>query len=686
MKITKLFEQKDTIFFDQSFANKDAALEFLSNELYQKGYVSDKDKALALFKERENQASTGIGDHIAMPHIGDDIVLKNTLVFIRTSDLNWDSIDNQNIKYIFGIVLSKNDRSSEHMQIMANLSSLLIKADFINKLEQIKTADEFLNLIDSFENIQTDSKSSDDIYDIVAVTACPTGIAHTFMAKEKLYEQAKQMNVKIKIETQGADGIDNKLTDDDIKNAKGVILAVDREIEKSRFANSDNVIEISTQKAIHKPEQQIKKILDKQGNKLQGINAPSNQTEAAMTFDGFAKKMYRSLMSGISHMLPFIIFGGIMLAIAFIIDLIIGSSNGTDVNSKEFLSSFGFNAPVSNIIFQIGKIGLGLAVPILTAYITFSIVGRQGLLPGFVVGAIASGQLAKTYGFLGESIKAAGADADKVLETGSGFIGGILGAFFAAAMVIVFAKYVFGKLPESMKGIKNILFMPLISTFAISIIFWGVNIVLIYINLGLYLFLKLFESKPYLAWLLGIIIGAMMAVDLGGPINKAAYIFGVLSISGGTSSIPMAAAMAAGMVPPLGISVSMFLTKKLWSKEDRDAGKWSSILFGLSFISEGAIPYTAKNPKIMIPANIVGGVVAGLITAALGVNIIAPHGGIFVIFLARSSLFGNNIGLSIGLGIVFFLLALIAGSFASAGTIWLASYINKKFPKKQKPR
>ncbi|VEU74320.1 PTS system protein [Mycoplasmopsis citelli] len=682
MKITSLFQKSDTIFFDDKITSKEEALLFLSEQLKIKGYVSETQKTNELFWEREKQASTGIGDAIAMPHIGSEIVLESTLAFIKVQDLDWQSLDNQPVKYIFAIVLSKNERENTHLAIMQKLSTLLINEQFKEKLALINTSEQFLELLNNYDVDSTleQSNPKDSVYDVVAVTACPTGIAHTFMAKEKLFQQAQKMNVSIKIETQGAEGIDNKLTNTEIAGAKGIILAVDREIEKSRFANSDNVLEISTQKAIHKPEEQITKVLNKQGTKLQGITKTEDNSEAQMSFDGFTKKMWRSLMSGISHMLPFIIFGGIMLAIAFVIDMIIGASQGVDLNSKEFLGSFGFNSSVSNIVFKIGKIALGLAVPMLAAYITYALVGRQGLLPGFVIGAIASGQVADTYSFLQGSIDSAGVDASKFLGTGSGFVGGIFGAFFAAAMVIVFAKYVFGNLPQSMQGIKNILFIPLLGTLAISILFWGVNIILIYVNLGLVLFLQLFEGKPYLAWLLGIILGLMMASDLGGPINKSAYIFGTLSIANGASTLSMAAVMIAGMVPPLGISLSMFLSKKLWSKEDRDAGKWSNVLFGMSFISEGAIPYTSKNPKVLVPANLVGGAVAGLVSALLGVNIIAPHGGIFVVFLAKTNLISENLGLSIGLGIVFFIVALIAGSFAQAGTIWLINHIHTKNP------
>ncbi|WP_322912811.1 PTS fructose transporter subunit IIABC [Mycoplasmopsis felis] len=683
MKISSLFSE-NTFYLKKDFASKKDALNFFCQDLHLNKYLSDSQKANTLFWERENQSSTGIGSQIAMPHIGDDIVLKNTLFFARVNNLDWNSLDGQNVKYIFGIVLSKTDRRTSHMKIMQNLSTLLINNEFINELDKVSNYNEFITLINKYEKqlISNEVNSGkENSYDVVAVTACPTGIAHTFMAKDKLYQEAQDMGISIKVETQGAEGIENKLTEQEIKNAKGVILAVDREIEKSRFANAENVLEISTQNAIHNPGKQIRKVLNKEGTKLQ-VSSSSEKTneDAQMSFNGFGKKMYRSLMSGISHMLPFIIFGGILIALGFIIDMIIGASNGVDLNNSHFLSNFGFNFGASKIIFNIGKIALGLAVPVLSAYIAFSLIGRQGLLPGFVVGGIASGQLSDTYGFLSKTIESSGiSNPEKFLGTGSGFIGGILGAFFAAAMVIVFSKYIFGKLPKTLSGVKNILFIPVLGTITIAITFWFVNIALIFINLGLVLFLQLFEGKPYLAWLLGLILGLMMASDLGGPINKAAYIFGTLTIANGVSTVSMAAVMISGMVPPLGISVSMFISRKLWSKEERESGKISNILFGLSFISEGAIPYTSKNPKVLIPANLVGGAVAGLVSAVLGVNIVAPHGGIFVIFLARTTLFAD-LGTSIGLGILFFIAALLVGAFAQAGTIYLITFLNKKYP------
>ncbi|MGZ9431472.1 PTS fructose transporter subunit IIABC [Mycoplasma sp. CB776] len=684
MKIKDLFKNKDTIYLNKEFSSKKEVLNFFSKELYSKKYSDNQETVFNLFLKREEQDSTGIGDYIAVPHMSDDCIKESTLLFARVNNLDWNSIDGKPVKYIFAMAFSNQQRENSHLDIMSKLAKFLTKPDFIESLEKIQTVDDFMLLIEKYEqenDKNTNNNNLNQTYDIVAVTACPTGIAHTYLAEQKLIEQAKKMNLSIKVETQGADGIKNPLSSAEIEKAKGVILAVDREIEKEKFANCSNVIEISTQKAIHKPEEQIQKILDNKGTKIKSVSSgnKTENVEGELSFSGFAKKMHRSLLTGISYMLPFIVFGGIILAIGFIIDLIVGKALGVDIQSNGFLASFGFNNGVANLFFKIGKVSLGLAVPVLTAYISFALVGRQGLLPGFVIGTIASGGLSDTYSFLLPSITNSGVNnADKFLGTGSGFVGGILGAFFVGAMIIVFSKYVFGKLPKHLQGIKNILFIPLFGTIVIALAFWVVNIVLIYVNLGLVLFLQLMQNKPYLAWLLGLILGSMMAIDLGGPINKAAYIFGTLTIVNGQSSVSMAAVMAAGMVPPLGISLSMFISKKLWTKEEIEAGRISNIIFGLSFISEGAIPYTSQRPKILVPANIVGGAVAGIVSALLGVNIVAPHGGMFVVFLARTHLF-NSFGLQIGLGIVFWILAILLGSFASALTIILMhKFANKK--------
>ncbi|WP_240532058.1 PTS fructose transporter subunit IIABC [[Mycoplasma] collis] len=638
-----------------------------------------------VFLERERE-STAIGEQFAVPHILSEDIKTSTLVFLKTNEIDWNSFDNQKVKFIFAIALNKKD-AEKHINILQNISKILLDEKFKKELENIKTNKEFLTLINKYEQKIKAIEENNDIekitnYDVVAVTACPTGIAHTFLAKENLLKAAKKLNIKIKVETQGTEGIDNLLSSEDIKNAKSIILATDRAIDKKRFANHENVLEISTKNAIHNPELYIKNALEFKGRKIKvsesNDSSSLNENEPfSFKQKNFSRKIYQSIMNGVSHMLPFVVFGGIMIAIAFILDSIIGLIQGKDLNNSNFLATYGSNNGVSVWFMTIGGQALGFAIPILTIFIAYAIKGRIAILPSLVIGLIASGKLSATYSFLKSTL---GVNAGKILETGSGFIGAILGAFFIVIALDLMNKYIFNHLPKNLMGIKNILLIPLIGTLLIAFVFWAVNILFIYVNYGLNLFLGLITDNIYLVWLLGIIIGVMMAVDLGGPINKAAYVFAVFTITSSGSakhSTAMAIAMAAGMVPPLGISLSMFVHKKLWTNEELKLGKWSNIIFGLSFISEGAIPYTSAKPKILIPANIIGGAVTGLLCGILGTQIIAPHGGIFVAFLLKSSYF-DSFGLSLAFGIIFWLGAILVGAVVQMLTIWLLSKYHSK--------
>ncbi|QJB71369.1 PTS fructose transporter subunit IIABC [Mycoplasma sp. 1654_15] len=684
MKIQNFFN-KDLIFINEEIKNKNEALYFLGKKLKSLKFIENFSTTFSEFTKREEQVSTYLGDFIAMPHIRDKNVVKNSIVFIKNKkEISWNNKENEEpVKFIFAIALNDEQEASLHIQIIEALSKMYMQQEFLIQLENVQSQEEFLALINSFSEEEKEEKEENlnKKIDIVAVTSCPTGIAHTYLAKTNLEEAAKELGINIKVETQGADGIQNKLTNFELKSAKGLIIASDREIDKSRFVHLDNVLEISAKKAIHNAKEQIQKVLENKGKQLKIASEnkeKSVENEAQMSFVDFHKRMYRSLLSGISYMLPFIVFGGIIIAFAFILDLIIGASYGRNLDAPEFLKSFGSNYAFSNLILSIGKIGMSLAVSILAAFISFSLVGRQGLLPGFVIGAIASGQLAGSYSFLASTLENSyELTPDSILSTGSGFIGAIFGGFFAATMVIVFNNFILKGLSKNLQGIKNILLIPLLATFTIALLFWALNIILIYVNFGLTIFLSILESKTYLVWLLGLVIGAMMAFDLGGPVNKAAYIFATFTVSQkGASSISMAAAMLAGMIPPLGISLSMFVNKKLWTEEQINAGKISNIIFGLSFISEGAIPYTANKPKVLFPSNIIAGIVTGITSALLGINIIAPHGGIFVVFLARTNLV-ESAGAQIGLGILFWILVLILGTITHAFCIWFFSKIQK---------
>lgn len=404
---------------------------------------------------------------------------KSTLMFAKVKDLNWDSLDGKNVKYIFVIAMSKDEGQNSHLEVIAQLSKLLLNKDFINNLNSINEAEKFISLVDKFENqlLQDEAKNdviqkSNEDYEIVAVASCPTGIAHTYLAAQRLVETAKDMKVKIKVETQGAQGSKNVLSSRDIEKAKGVILAIDREIEKQRFFNSENVIETSTREAIHNPKNLIEKSRNLQGKKIKASQPISQEdTQGGYTFDNFFKRMYRSLMSGISYMLPFVVFGGIIISIGFLIDTIYGATSGISSDPK-FLANFGSNHIVAKWFNRLGGIAFSIMVAILAAYITYSLVGRQGLLPGFVIGFISSGRLKDTYSFLTDSLtNNYGLSPDKVLETGSGFVGAILGGFFAATMLILMSKYIFSKLPKNLYGIRDILFIPILGTLTIAFVF-----------------------------------------------------------------------------------------------------------------------------------------------------------------------------------------------------------------------
>lgn len=691
MKIIDLMKS-DIALFNKQYKTKKEALQSFTKLLKEKKYVSSSTKALELALKREDEFSTGIGNAIAIPHIRDDVVLKSCVLFAKIKpSLDWQSVDNQKVEFVFFIAMDTQSGANSHMDVIASLSKLFMNEQFISEIKLVKNYKNLIEVIEKFSHEQDEEKqhkqentnlaNDSSSYDVVAITACPTGIAHTFMAAKKLEDTAKEMNIKIKVETQGTEGSRNTLTQEDINNAKGVILACDKVIDLTRFAGKENVLEISTSAVIKDAKKQINNILENKGHQMAGSK---KDTKASGSFDGgedlisfqkFGKRLYKSLMTGVSYMLPFVVFGGILIALAFLIDI----GHAGDPNS---VSNLGSIEPAAKWFKSLGDVAFGMIVPILSAYIAFALVGKFGLLPGFVTGLISSGKflfaLNPSTGQI-DWLGAVGSD-----NATSGFFGAIIGGFLSAALIIVFVKYIFGKLPQSLNGIKNILFIPLFGTLAISALFWIVNIPLIYLNYGFTQLLTIINDAG-LTILLGLILGLMMASDLGGPINKAAYVFGItslenISLNDGTGTAIMAAVMAAGMVPPLGIALSASINRKLWSKEERTAA-YSNYIMGLSFISEGAIPFTAEKPKILVPANLVGGALTGLLSAAFGITLNAPHGGVFVFALVRSNLDKTwDAGTSIGAGVGLYIVAILAGSIASMLMIWLLSsiYARKK--------
>lgn len=686
MKVKDFFRE-NLVFVDKKYKDKDSALKDLANILVKNGYGSSSEKILSLALKREGEFSTAIGNFIAIPHIRDDVMKDSVVTFVKTEDVDWQSIDQKPVNYIFFITMSASGGESSHMEVIGELSRLFMNQDFVNELKGVKDYKTLIKLVDKFSEEKEESKPSETLvatnstssngYDVVAVTACPTGIAHTFMAAQRLEDAAKEMGIKIKVETQGTDGPKNVITSSEIDNAKGVIIAVDKVVDLSKFAGKENVLEMGTKAVINDPKKQINRILNNEGKKMDGSrsSAKGDQlgAEDLMSFKGFGKRLYKGVMNGISYMLPFVVFGGILIALSYLIDI---NNTGS--------SNFGTVSPVAKWFNTLGKLAFNLIVPILSAYIAFGLVGKFGLLPGFVCGLISAGR------FLTEiNLDTGHISWLQLPEKGdlvsSGFFGGIAGAFLTAALIIVFVKYVFAKLPQSFMGIKNILLIPLIGTLTIAAIFWILNIPLIYVNYGFNKFLNIMNTS-YLAALLGLVIGAMMAFDLGGPINKAAYLFATSTLTttgttGGT--VAMAASMGSGMVAPLGIALCTTFFRKMWTKEDRDTGATLYVM-GLSFVSEGAIPFTAKNPKVQVPANVIGGALAGLLIGALKITLQAPHGGVFVFALVKTELFSES-SLQIGLGIAFYIGAILLGAVVEMFAMVILTRIYGKRKKTETP-
>ncbi|MGL4183573.1 MAG: PTS fructose transporter subunit IIABC [Metamycoplasmataceae bacterium] len=679
------FIQKDLFLLDKKFASKNEALLFFSNLLEEKKYVKNSQETYNLALAREKEFPTNIGNKIAMPHILNDVVLKPCILFARVDDLTWDENDmseNKNINYIFFIIFNKDTGASSHMDIISELSRTAFNDDFIQNLNSLSSFKEFKSLFKEEKEITSfeDEKKNNEIYDIVAVTACPTGVAHTYLAAEALIKEAKNLGLNIKVETQGTEGGKNILSQEEINKAKGIILALDRSVDTSRFAGQENVLEISTRTAMKDSKNVLEKSLRKEGVTFKGsVNKNSSSDDNLISFNNFGKRIYRSLMNGVGHMLPFVIFGGIMIAIAFMIDTFAG------VPESE-IGNLGSYHNASKWFKQIGDISFTLLVPILGAYMAFGLVGKGGLLPGFITGFMSTGIM---YVTIRNDIKVPwlmdflSDEHLKMLANGSGFFGAIGGALLTAALYILITKYIFAKMPNSLNAIKNILLMPFFGTLIIAGAFFILNIPLQFVNLGFGMLLNLFKDWPQLYPILGLIMGMMMCSDLGGPINKAAYVFGTITIasSGSAGSIPMAIAMGSGMVPPLAIALSGTIDRKIWTK-DQIKQSYSNYVMGLSFISEGAIPFTAEQPRKMIISNLIGGAITGILIGSLQVGSLAPHGGIFVVPLLRCQLF-QNAGMQIGMGITFFLGSVLIGSFAEMGVISILSRFTKFGKNKQ---
>ncbi|HFI2432315.1 fructose-specific PTS transporter subunit EIIC [Streptococcus suis] len=627
MKIQDVL-RKDVMLLDLQATSKEAVIDEMITSLVDKGYVTDFDVFKTGIMNREAQTTTGLGDGIAMPHAKNAAVKEATVLFAKSNKgVDYASLDGQPTDLFF-MIAAPEGANDTHLAALAELSKYLMKPGFADKLRAATNPDEVIAVFDTAEAADKAVEEvvvapSGDRPFIVAVTACTTGIAHTYMAEEALKKQAAEMGVDIKVETNGASGVGNKLTAEDIKNAAGVIIAADKAVDMPRF-NGKPLVSRPVAAGIKQPEELINLILEGKASAYtasEGVATVESSEKLSL-----GKAFYKHLMSGVSQMLPFVIGGGILIALAFLFDGALGVP-------QDSLGSLGSYHEIAAMFMKIGGAAFGFMLPLLAGYIAYSIAEKPGLVAGFVAGAIASSGLA-----FGKIPYAAGGEETLALAgVSSGFLGALVGGFLAGGVVLVL-RNVLRNLPKSLQGLNAILLLPLLGTAITGFLMFFVNIPMAAINTGMNNFLAGLEGSS--AILLGLVLGGMMAVDMGGPVNKAAYVFGTGTLAATVAeggSVAMAAVMAGGMVPPLAVFVATLLYKNKFTQEERNSGL-TNIVMGLSFITEGAIPFGAADPARAIPSFIVGSALAGALVGLSGIQLMAPHGGIFVIALTSNPL------------------------------------------------
>ena len=625
MKIQDLLN-KEVMILDLKATSKEAAIDEMISNLVDKGLVTDFETFKTGIMNREAQTTTGLGDGIAMPHSKNAAVKEATVLFAKSATgVDYESLDGQPTDLFF-MIAAPDGANDTHLAALAELSKYLLKDGFADTLRKATSAEE---VIAAFDAVEASNKAvaepvapAADKDFIVAVTACTTGIAHTYMAEEALKKTAAELGVAIKVETNGASGVGNKLTAADIANAKGVIIAADKAVDMARF-NGKPLVNRPVADGIKKSEELINLVLTGAADTYVAKEGEASvQSEENLSV---GQAFYKHLMSGVSQMLPFVIGGGIMIALAFLFDNLLGVPN-------ESLGSLGSYHEISSIFMKIGGAAFGFMIPVFAGYVAYSIAEKPGLVSGFVAGSIASSGLA--YGKI--SYAAGGEATANLAGVPSGFLGALVGGFLAGFVVLALKKYV--KVPRSLEGAKSILILPLGGVIITGLLMLAVNIPMSAINTALNDFLNSLSGSS--AILLGLLVGGMMAADMGGPINKAAYVFGTGTLAASVTSggsIVMAAVMAGGMVPPLAVFIATLLYKNKFSQEERDAGL-TNIIMGLSFITEGAIPFAAADPARAIPSFITGSALAGALVGLSGIKLMAPHGGIFVIALTTNPL------------------------------------------------
>lgn len=625
-------------------ASKTDVLNQMVDLMNKSGKISDIETYRKGVFAREEEGTTGVGDGIAIPHCKSDSVKKPGLAAMTVpAGVEYDALDGAPVDILF-LIAAPNTADNVHLDVLSKLSVLLMDEEFTKSLKAAKTPEEFLGIIDKAEAASDEEEKPAEVAStngkfVIAVTACPTGIAHTYMAAEALEKKAEALGVGIKVETRGSSGAKNVLTAEDIKKADGVIVAADTKVPMDRFDGKPVVI-CKVADGINKAEELISKAAAGDAPAFKAAGAVKAESEEK---GSVGHQIYKHLMSGVSHMLPFVIGGGILVALAFLIDTIAGYGATAGGN-------FGTMTPLSAFLKYVGGLAMGLMVPVLSGYIAYSIADRPGLAVGFLGGLLASSgnaavsaTFAGSTGFMGfiEKFAFVGENSG---NTVSGFLGGIL-AGFLAGYVVLFLQKAFSKLPAALDGIKPTLIYPLLGMLIVAILMCFVfNPLIGVINTALSAALTSISTAGYIT-VLGLLLGAMMAIDMGGPINKAAYVFGTgmlataneLLANGASASDPavtacyiaMASIMVGGMVPPVGIALACWIFPKKFTKAERGSAV-SNIVMGCSFITEGAIPFAAADPGHVIPATLVGAGVAGYLSALFGCTLMAPHGGVFV--------------------------------------------------------
>ena len=630
MKIQDVLN-KNVMLFDLQATDKEGVINEMVQSLVDNGVVTDFETFKTGIMNREAQTSTGLGDGIAMPHSKNEAVKEATVLFAKSNKgVDYASLDGQPTDLFF-MIAAPEGANDTHLAALAELSKYLMKPGFADKLRQASTPDQVIAAFDAEEQeaAAEEAKKAEAVKEaassdkplIVAVTACTTGIAHTYMAEEALIKKGEEMGVTVRVETNGASGVGNRLTDEEIAKAEGVIIAADKAVETARF-DGKKLISKPVAAGIRQTEELIQTILDGKADVFHAENAA--QASASQEKLSLGGAFYKHLMSGVSQMLPFVIGGGILIALAFLIDQVMGVP-------QDQLSSLGSYHVLAAQFKTIGGVAFGFMLPVLAGYIGFSIAEKPGFVAGFIAGSIASSGSA--FG----NIAYGAAKGELPAAVSSGFLGALVGGFLAGGVILVLRKALAG-LPRSLDGIRSILLLPLLGVGLTGFLMFLINIPMAAINTGLNNFLSSLSGSS--AVLLGLLVGGMMAVDMGGPVNKAAYVFATGTLaesvaSGG--SIVMAAVMAAGMVPPLAVFVATVLFKDKFTQEERDSGL-TNIVMGLSFITEGAIPFGAADPARAIPSFIAGSALTGALVGLAGLKLMAPHGGIFVIALTSNPL------------------------------------------------